>query len=152
MIWQGSDAFVDYGVGVYYNSTIAPVISQSWELGGYGSDLFLLLPLYMAALEGSGSPSSPLFLRGDTNGDGGRNVADAVFLLASLFVPGSAPVACTDAGDCNDDGGMNVADAVYLLSSLFIPGSDPPPPPSGPDCGQDPTDDMLTCEQPGSCP
>jgi len=152
MIWQGSDAFVDYGVGVFYNSTIAPVISQSWELGGYGSDLFLLLPLYMAALEGSGSPSSPLFLRGDANGDGGRNVADAVFLLASLFVPGSAPVACTDAGDCNDDGGMNVADAVYLLSSLFIPGSDPPPPPSGPDCGQDPTDDTLPCEQPGSCP
>jgi subtilisin-like proprotein convertase family protein len=153
MIWQGSDAFTDYGVGVYYDSDVAPVICQSWEIGGYGSDLFLLLPSYLTALEsGGGGPIGSEFLRGDINGDGGRNVADAVFLLASLFVPGADPVDCFDAGDCNDDGGMNVADAVYLLSSLFIPGSPAPPNPSGPDCGEDPTTDGLECDQPGLCP
>ncbi|MGE4619296.1 MAG: dockerin type I repeat-containing protein, partial [Planctomycetota bacterium] len=134
-------------------SDVAPVICQSWEIGGYGSDLFLLLPSYLTALEsGGGGPIGSEFLRGDINGDGGRNVADAVFLLASLFVPGADPVDCFDAGDCNDDGGMNVADAVYLLSSLFIPGSPAPPNPSGPDCGEDPTTDGLECNQPGLCP
>jgi len=152
LIWMGSDAFVDYGVGVYYDSTIAPVISQSWELGGYSSDLFLVLPLYLNALEGSGPPPGSGFLRGDANGDGGQNVADAVFLLASLFVPGSSPITCDDAGDCNDDGGVNVADAVFLLSNLFIPGSTPIPAPSGPDCGADPSADGLDCQQSGGCP
>jgi subtilisin-like proprotein convertase family protein len=152
MIWQGSDAFVNYGVGVYYDSDIAPVICQSWEIGGYAADLFLLVPAYLEALEGGGGPTDTEFLRGDINLDGGRNVADAVFLLASLFVPGSDPIACFDGADCNDDGGVNVADAVYLLSSLFIPGSPPPPAPSGPECGVDPTDDSLDCAQPGICP
>jgi hypothetical protein len=152
LIWLGSDPFVDYGVGVFYDSTIAPVISQSWELGGYGSDLMLLIPLYLAAMEGGLPPTGDEFMRGDINGDGGRNVADAVFLLASLFVPGSPPAQCLDSADCNDDGGMNVADAVFLLSSLFIPGSPPPPAPSGPGCGVDPTSDSLDCLVQGSCP
>ena len=152
LIWLGSDAFVDYGVGVFYDSTIAPVISQSWELGGYASDLMLLIPLYLAAMEGGLPPAGDEFVRGDINGDGGRNVADAVFLLASLFVPGSSPVQCLDSGDCNDDGGMNVADAVFLLSSLFIPASPAPPAPAGPECGVDPTSDSLDCLVQGSCP
>ncbi|MEC9476173.1 MAG: proprotein convertase P-domain-containing protein [Planctomycetota bacterium] len=152
MIWQGSDAFGNYGVGVYYDSDFAPVLCQSWEIGGYASDLFTLVPLYLIALEGGGGPTGPVFTRGDVNGDGGTNVADAVFLLASLFVPGSDPISCFDAADCNDDSGVNVADAVYLLSSLFIPGSPPPPDPSGSECGEDPTDDGLDCQQPGICP
>ncbi|MGE4633331.1 MAG: dockerin type I repeat-containing protein, partial [Planctomycetota bacterium] len=152
MIWQGSDAFGSYGVGVHYDSDFAPVICQSWEIGGYAGDLFLLIPTYLIALEGGGGPVGTEFLRGDINLDGGRNVADAVFLLASLFVPGSDPLACFDAADCNDDGGANVADAVYLLSSLFIPGSPAPPAPSGPECGVDPTADSLECAQPGICP
>ena len=79
-------------------------------------------------------------------------MADAVFLLSSLFIPGSDSTSCFDAADCNDDGGANVADAVYLLSSLFIPGSPDLPLPSGPECGVDPTADGLECREPGVCP
>ncbi|MDE0961254.1 MAG: hypothetical protein OSB09_10775 [Planctomycetota bacterium] len=96
-------------------------------------------------------PVGDEFIRGDCNIDMGVNVADAVFLLSSLFVPGSTPIACRDAGDVNDDGGVNVADAVFLLSSLFVPGSASIPAPNILDgCGSDPTTgDSLACTQSG---
>ncbi|MEC9475826.1 MAG: hypothetical protein VX764_02175 [Planctomycetota bacterium] len=98
-------------------------------------------------------PPGDTFIRGDCNLDMGVNVADAVYLLGSLFIPGSPQVMCGDAGDCNDDGGMNVADAVYLLGSLFIPGSPSIPEPNIVNgCGTDPTDtDPLQCDQ-SNCP
>lgn len=95
-----------------------------------------------------------VFIRGDSNGDGLVNVADAIFHLSALFLPGADQPACSDAADSNDDGGMNVADTVYLLSSLFVPGSPHPPPPH-PGCGPDPTGDMLlgpSCPTSGACP
>ena len=96
-------------------------------------------------------PVGDEFIRGDCNSDTGVNVADAVFLLGSLFVPGSPPLSCRDAGDINDDGGVNVADAVFLLGSLFVPNSPGIPEPnlqSG--CGADPTAaDSLECDLSG---
>jgi hypothetical protein len=96
-------------------------------------------------------PVGDEFIRGDCNIDLGVNVADAVFLLSSLFVPGSAPLSCRDAGDINDDGGVNVADAVFLLSSLFVPGSAAIPAPNNQNgCGVDPTSsDSLECDLSG---
>lgn len=96
-------------------------------------------------------PPSDLFLRGDTNGDLGVNIADAVYLLNSLFLPGSPSIPCQDAADTNDDGGINIADAVSLLNSLFVPGSTPIPEPN-PDCGEDTTADSLDCLTPPACP
>ena len=98
-------------------------------------------------------PTGAAFIRGDCNLDLGVNVADAVFLLSSLFVPGATPLGCRDAGDVNDDGGVNVADAVFLLSSLFVPGSTAIPEPNlQTGCGPDPTDtDPLQCDQ-TACP
>ena len=90
------------------------------------------------------------FLRGDCNGDGAANIADAVTLLAYLFSGGGIP-GCLDACDGNDDGVNNLADAITILNALFVPGSPPLPDPS-PDCGADPTGDSLDCPQPGSCP
>ena len=93
------------------------------------------------------TPCPPMgneFVRGDANGDSGINIADAVFLLNQLFVPGSLSSTCPDATDFNDDGGVNIADAIYLLNGLFSPtGTDPPAP--FPDCGEDPTSDSLEC-------
>jgi len=60
-------------------------------------------------------PVGDEFIRGDCNNDMGVNVADAVFLLGSMFVPGEPPLSCRDAGDINDDGGVNIADAIFLL-------------------------------------
>ncbi|MFN0059809.1 MAG: hypothetical protein ACKVX7_15225 [Planctomycetota bacterium] len=82
------------------------------------------------------------FIRGDANGDGLVNVADAITTLSYLFVPGTPTPACLDAVDVDDDGQLLIGDAVVLLSSLFVPGSPPPAPPY-PNDGFDPTPDAL---------
>jgi len=81
------------------------------------------------------------FLRGDGNGDGTVNVADAVFTLSYLFSQGAGP--CPDALDANDDGSVDIGDAIYELGFLFSGG--PPPPPPFPNAGADPTSDPLGC-------
>ncbi|MFN0056946.1 MAG: hypothetical protein ACKVX7_00685 [Planctomycetota bacterium] len=96
------------------------------------------------------APPVGQFKRADSNNDGSFNIADCVFILSALFVPGSMGPGCVDAADINDDGAMNIADAVYGLSSLFVPGSLSPPAPF-PGCGSDPTADALTCVT-SSCP
>ncbi|MDE0960892.1 MAG: hypothetical protein OSB09_08935 [Planctomycetota bacterium] len=90
------------------------------------------------------------FLRGDCNTDGGTNVADAIFLLASLFSAGPDS-ACIDGCDSNDDNAVNIADAIHFLSFLFNGGA-PPAPPGADFCGPDLTDDILGCRVPGPCP
>jgi len=79
---------------------------------------------------------------GDTNGDGARDLSDAVYLLDWLFRGGPRPVGtrsslCPDCppehlvtvqnGDSNGDGARDLSDAVYLLSWLFLAGSEPVP-------------------------
>ncbi|MEO2148744.1 MAG: dockerin type I repeat-containing protein [bacterium] len=94
-------------------------------------------------------PSTGGFIRGDTNGDGAINIADAVSLLAGLFTGGA--LNCEDAADCNDDGQVNIADAVYELSNLFSGGPNMPAP-TAPVCGADPTTDALDCATYDACP
>ncbi len=84
-----------------------------------------------------GGNGKPVFKRGDSNRDGGVNIADAVYILQNLFAQGP-PIGCDDAADSNDDEGVNIADAVYILQNLFAQG--PPLPAPGVDvCGPDPT-------------
>lgn len=87
------------------------------------------------------------FRRGDCNGDGATNIADAVYLLGGLFpVMGQTVLfQCRDACDANDDGALNIADAVALLNALFGTPPLPLPPPVG-NCGADPTVDALDCQ------
>lgn len=93
--------------------------------------------------------SEPEFRRGDANGDGTMNIADAIAVLGSLF--GGEPFDCRDSSDGNDDGNNDIADAVFVLSALFSQGALPPGP--GPLlCGIDPTADSLGCIQYASCP
>lgn len=84
------------------------------------------------------------FLRGDCNGSGEINVADAAFLLGYLFSNG-APGVCADACDIDDSGGnLDIVDAIQLLSYLFTAG--PPPAPPYPQVGVDPTPgDGIDC-------
>ncbi|MFN0060865.1 MAG: galactose oxidase-like domain-containing protein [Planctomycetota bacterium] len=77
-----------------------------------------------------------LFVRGNVNGDGSVNIADAIAILSYLFGFAPAPVPIA-AADSNDDGLVNIADAIYLLSFLFNGGPAPPPPFPVP--GEDPT-------------
>jgi hypothetical protein len=67
---------------------------------------------------------NPPLIRGDANGDGSVNLADAVFVVNWLFIGGPAPDPM-EAGDANCDGQVNLADAVYIVNWLFIGG--PPP-------------------------
>ena len=90
-----------------------------------------------------GSPAQQPFVRGEVNGDGSINIADAIGLLLVLF-DNTVPVPpCADALDANDDGSMNIADAIFLLQFLFNAGANPPTP--YPNAGLDPTPDALNC-------
>lgn len=96
----------------------------------------------------------PRFTRGDCNGDGEFDLADAISFLGYAF-PGTGGVpgvlGCEDSCDTNDDGDLDLADAITTLSALFAGGA-PPPPPHGPDCGPDPTSDALGCRSASDCP
>ncbi|MEE2889450.1 MAG: hypothetical protein VX404_03315 [Planctomycetota bacterium] len=82
------------------------------------------------------------FIRGDCNGSGFLNIADAIILLNYLFGLSSG-VTCPDACDPNDDEQTNIADAIYLLAALFTGGASPLPP--YPTCGDDPEGVQLLC-------
>jgi subtilisin-like proprotein convertase family protein len=151
-IWQQSG--LGYNTGNFYatDDPYGEVIAQSWEFGGYSGEQVILMGLYLEALGASTGPPQEIFRRGDVNGDGGVNIADAVRLLNSLFVSGTPQPECYDSADINDDGSVNVADAVFLLSALFVSGSATPPPPGVFDCGPDPTDDTFDCAEYLACP
>lgn len=85
------------------------------------------------------------YIRGDCNGDGPLDIADAVVSLAILFA--NNPVQCLDACDSNADLSFNIADAVYTLSFLFSAGAAPTAP--FPACG---VMDSLGCDNYLACP
>ncbi len=101
---------------------------------------------------GSGEPSPPTFVRGDSNADGVVDISDAQRSLFFLFLCLGCQPECLDAADADDSGQYDITDIVYTLVWLFLGGHEPPPPtPSTPtyaigDCGIDPTDDSFDCE------
>lgn len=101
-------------------------------------------PPYTLIYHDAGGNSGVNFIRGDCNEDGGFNIADTVYGLNALFVPGSPPPGCLEECDINDDGSFNIADMVYGLNALFVPASPSPSAPF-PDCGSDPIAPSLDC-------
>lgn len=89
-------------------------------------------------------PAVPTFRRGDANGDGVADVADALTLLRFLFV-GANDISCADGADFDDDGVLRIGDAIGLLRYLFQRGPAPPAP-GALTCGEDPTPDDLDCD------
>jgi len=85
-----------------------------------------------------------LFVRGDSNRDGERELTDAVQILFVLFTEFPTP-SCLDALDADDSGELNLTDAIYLLQYLFVGGPAPPAP--YPEPGDDPTPDDLICRR-----
>jgi hypothetical protein len=71
-----------------------------------------------------GSTLGPVFIRGDTNGDGVIDVSDLVYVINYLFINGPAPEPMA-AGDVNCDTIVDVSDAVYLINYLFAHGPAP---------------------------
>ncbi len=87
------------------------------------------------------------FLRGDPNGDGARNVSDAITILLVLF--GGEESGCHDALDVNDNERAEISDAVVLLDFLFRGGARPPAPWDV--CGEDAEGSDLACEAHAFC-
>ncbi len=88
------------------------------------------------------SPTANEFRRGDANGDGSLDLADAVFTLAYLFTGGPASD-CPDAADSDDNGRIELADPIAALGTLFLGRASLPEPV---DCGCDlTTDELLGC-------
>jgi hypothetical protein len=100
----------------------------------------------IAGWDGGVGPAD--FVRGDANGDGGRDLSDAVSVLSYLFLGDPVP-GCLASSDANDDGSVDLSDAVAILGRLFDLGWSPPPPPI--ECGPDPTADGLTCASFAPC-
>jgi hypothetical protein len=92
--------------------------------------------------------SEKFFRRGDTNGDGERNLTDVIVLLCHLFRGASEPL-CADAADADDDGALNLTDAIIVLTYLFSGGALPPLPSTF--CGIDITQDQLDCYGQPAC-
>jgi|GEM_PF-3746670 len=65
-------------------------------------------------------------IRGDVDGSGSLNIADAVFLVQYIFFSGPPPP-CFEEGDVDGSGAINIADAVHLVQFIFFFG--PPPAP-----------------------
>ena len=105
-------------------------------------------PVHVFSLRILAEPAEPEFRRGDVNGDGAINIADAVAALVFLLA-GGPPPPCMDAADANDDGVLDISDGIRILMYLFAGGGPLPPP--GEACGIDPTDDTLSCEKYPAC-
>ena len=70
----------------------------------------------------------------DSNGQGGRDLSDAVYLFTWLFLggpepveyrPGGAPSTFLLNGNCNGDLKRDLADGIYILNWLFLGGPQP---------------------------
>ncbi len=86
------------------------------------------------------------FIRGDTDGDAGIDIADVIACLSHQFSGGEAP-ACLDAADTDDSGRIDIADCLASLCAQF---GDCPPLPL--DCAVDATaGDPLDCASFAAC-
>lgn len=99
-------------------------------------------PVGFTSFDGPVEITGVVFLRGDSNSDGGVDLSDGIYTLDFLFLGGPGPL-CGDAADADDGGALDLSDAIYLLNHLFLGG--PPPPPPFPEAGIDPTADDLEC-------
>lgn len=87
------------------------------------------------------------FVRGDANGDGIVNVADAIWCLQEIFNAGPVGT-CFDAKNANADAVYDIGDPIWLISYIFSGG--PPTPTPGPvECGND--GEPQDCETYNAC-
>ncbi|MBQ8495922.1 MAG: leucine-rich repeat protein [Clostridia bacterium] len=89
---------------VYYYAETKPEISDGNDYWHYENGEIVLWVLY---------------IRGDMNGDGVKNAADAIYLLRYTVMSNFYPL--NQPGDLNGDGFTNAADAIYLLRNTVMP-------------------------------
>jgi len=146
---QPNDALFHWTIVSKPGGSLAAIDDQNTRTPSFVADLPGTYLIQLTVSDGDYSASDellvrvscPVFRRGDSNGAGRTDLADAVYTLDFLFQTGE-PIRCTDAADANDDGTINIADPVYVLLYLFL-GAAPPPLPGSETCGPDPTADQL---------
>lgn len=87
---------------------------------------------------GSTQASSVLqtpFRRGDQDGNGTADIADALDILCSLMLGCAFPL-CREAVDADNSGSVDISDALNLLGHMIL-GTVGVPPPGAVDCGLD---------------
>ena len=62
-----------------------------------------------------------IYLCGDVNDDGDRNIFDVTYLISFLYVGGPAPDP-PEIADVNNDGTVNMFDITYFISYLYLDG------------------------------
>jgi hypothetical protein len=102
----------------------------------------------IGAYEAEALPLGTAFLRGDSSGDGVRNIGDAARVLYYLLMGEKEPP-CLKAADADDSGALDVTDAIRILRFLFLGPESLSEPFAG--CGPDPTPDDLSCEEYAPC-
>lgn len=113
---------------------VAETDAQPISLGGIDNPAGIFFENgYLTVLSSEPSSATTVqvtaeFVRGDTNFDGGVDIADGINILSYLFMGKTLGYECTEALNTNDDGSVNIADGVYLLQYLFVGGPPPPPP------------------------
>jgi len=92
------------------------------------------------------------FRRGDVDGNGKLEMADAVRTFGFLFLGNPTSLGCMDAADTNDSGKVDLSDGVATLNFMFTGGAAPPSP-GHINCGPDTTavPDTLTCDESPNC-
>ena len=71
----------------------------------------------------SASPSCCV-VRGDSNGDGNRDISDLTYYVDFMFGGGPSPV-CADEGDSNADGNLDISDLTFYVDFMFGGGPAP---------------------------
>ncbi len=83
-----------------------------------------------------------LFSRGDANGDGRFDIADAVYTVHAVLRDPGYPLPCMDAADADANARIELPDAIYLIAWQFRGGPSPLAP--FPGCGR--------ADSPEGCP
>jgi len=92
--------------------------------------------------------NQPLFKRGDANGEGVVNIADAIFMIQYIFNDGPSPQ-CMEAANANGDSFTDISDAIFLIQFQFLDGNQPPAP--YPACGVDTVGPSGSCNTYNPC-
>ncbi len=145
---------LDYRVLTETFLVLDAVTGTYFEIGPTGEVVFsnVLGGISLTGIQWLGDGPEGRFIRGDSNVDGGTNIADSIHILSFLFpTPGvpSVVASCWDSSDANNDGVIDIGDAILILTALFFPIGPLPAP--FPDCGFDGQpavpEDLLGCDQ-----
>ncbi len=98
---------------------------RSYLAVAFGLPAVCLLQVGIVGPRSAAHAQDATLVRGDADGNGDRQITDAILVLNYLFTGGRAPV-CSPLADTNADGDVNISDPVTLLGHLFLGNPTPP--------------------------